>query len=389
MKRNKYMVASAISFFQFTLFLIISALTEPSIRITGSIREFRGFWTNALFDRVSFFYSLIILFSLTSVFALNSIHLKTDFLKGNSKVKNLNFVLKSHLFWIEYAIFTLLSVLLFELLPFSNLTSGFFTHISRTNGNIAAIGITIPTIFLIKLMAYISTLNWWIEERKKKKFHGDRKPTSALIVQFFFTSLIYIFGGFAAAIATPMIATALSIIGAVKLSVILIVALVIFSVILISYLIKHTETVRRRRAMLKKVKSLGKTVGFSLETGKKPYSSSSLPDNTYNFIIRMKDRNIACRFVSSIKKSIPVYLHENGTATYEYQKLLYKHLVSEKYAFDADENVEKIIIVCPCKGNIFIKNDREERLADVGDKCMEYKIYNSSGFINALERGYL
>lgn len=389
MKRNNYIVASAGSFLQLTVFLIISALSESLIRVTGSAREFRGFWTNELFDQVSFFYSLIILFSLTGIFALNNIGLKTDFFNRNSKIKKLNFALKNPTFWIEYAVFTLLSVLFFMLLPFSNLTTGFFSHMSRTNGELVAIAITIPTIFAIKLIAYISTFNWWTEENKKKKFKDNRKPFISLIIQLGFSSLIYIFGGFAATIAFTMFSTAISIFAAIKFSIILTITLIIFSVLLIIYLIKQTEAVRQRYSMLKKVKSLGKKAGFSLELCAKPYSSSSLPDNAYNFIIRMNNRNIACRFVSSINKSIPVYLHENGTATYVHHKILYKHLVSEKYAFDAAEKVEKFIIVCPCNGNIFIKNDREERLSDVGDKCMEYKIYNSSGFINALERGYL
>ena len=93
--------------------------------------------------------------------------------------------------------------------------------------------------------------------------------------------------------------------------------------------------------------------------------------------------------MSAAKKSIPVYLHENGDAIYEDKGILFKHTVTQKYAFDADNGFEKIIVVCPCNANVFITNGREESLADSGDRCMEYKIYNSSGLLNAIERGYL
>jgi hypothetical protein len=185
-----------------------------------------------------------------------------------------------------------------------------------------------------------------------------------------------------------MFSTVFSILGAIKLSIIITVVLIVLTIILAFCLIRQHNATRQKRTALKKIKALGKEMGFSVETGAKPYSSST-PSNAYHFILRMKGRNIACRFVSSSKKSIPLYLHENGNAIYEYKKLLFSHLVTQKYAFDTEENAEKIIIVCPCNGNVFIKNDREERLADIGDKCMEYKIYNSSGFLNAIERGYL
>lgn len=385
--KNKYILISLHSLLLFAILIIVSSFSETLIRIAGSVKEFRGFWTDVLFDRVNFFYSLIILFSLNNVFALNNLHLKTDF-ENSKDTGKLKFTLKNSCFWIECAIFSFCASVFTFFPPFTSLTYGFFSDLGAAEKYLLTLSIVIPVAFLIKLISYQSTLSFWSETSKKRKFKDTRNPTTVFILRLFFSSLIYIVGGFAVAIAFPMFSTAFSILGALKLSIIITVVLIVFAIIVISYLIRQYNAVRQKRAMLKKVKALGKAMGFSLETGAKPYSSS-LPDNAYHFILRMKGRNIACRFVSSSKKSIPVYLHENGNAIYEDKKLLFRHLVTQKYAFDTDQNAEKIIIVCPCNGNIFIKNDREERLADVGDKCMEYKIYNSSGFLNAIERGYL
>ena len=95
---------------------------------------------------------------------------------------------------------------------------------------------------------------------------------------------------------------------------------------------------------------------------------------------------IACRFISQASRISPLYLHENGDTQYERDRFFFKHSVIDRYFFNADEGVQKVVIACPCRGRIIVKRDGAERVLDVGDKVMEYKIYNSSGFINAVER---
>jgi hypothetical protein len=382
--KNKYVLYFLRALLLFAVLTVISSISFSLIGSAGSIRQFRGFWTNELYHRVNFFYSLLVLFSLNDVFALNDPYLKSD--REGNREGSVRFVLKRPYFWIEYVTFSICVASFPFFPPFSNLSNGFFAD-NNCKYPICLL-IVLSAVLLIKLVCFASALNWWAEKEKRKKA-GDCIELSfgRFILKLFFTSVIAIAGGFAVSVTFPMFSTAVTVLGTLKLATIIVTLILIAAVILALAFFRQAAASMQRRKLLKRIVSLGRSEGYSVETGKKPYGTS-LPDNEYNFLLQTGDRRIACRFVSAARKSVPVYLHENGNVIYEDKKLLITHSVTQKYAFKADEGTEKIIIVCPCNGNILIKNDREERLADSGDKCMEYRIFNASGLLNAIERGY-
>lgn len=387
MKKYHRILSVFRSFFLFTVFSIVSSISYVLITSARTIKQFRGFWTDELFNRVNFFYSLLILFSLTSVLFINNHKLKEDFENRKDDIGLVRFLLTNSEFWLAFVGYVFFIALLPILPPFGNLIKGFFADASGIDSWIIVLSIGAPTVFLIMLAACLSTLLFWAEKRKRQK--NGRNPLVNFALQLAYTSFFWMIGGFAVSVAYPMLATAFSILGALGTAFLLTAFFAVLAAFCVWILFQRVRTVGLRRDVIKKARRLGKAMGFSLETKGRMSTSALIPDNTYHFLVRMENKNVACRFVSSYKKSTPVYLHENGTVIYENHRIIFKHYVSEKYAFDVNENVEKVIIVCPCNGNIFIKNDYEERLADVGDRCMEYRIYNASGFLNAIERNYL
>jgi hypothetical protein len=146
------------------------------------------------------------------------------------------------------------------------------------------------------------------------------------------------------------------------------------------------RTIRARQSCIKGVKRIAKNMSFSVSVNGHPYRSVFRPDDGPHVLLKNEKRLIACRFISAPKSKTPLYLYDDGTAIFENDRVIAKHYVSEKYFFDIDGEAQKIIIVCPCRGRIYLKREEEERLVDIGDRVMEYKIYNSSGFLNAIER---
>ena len=382
---NKNYILSALrSFLLLTVFCFSSTLSGFAMRNNVVFQKHvQDFWNEQLYSKVNFYYSLFIFFSLASVFWLNQIYLKKSFLSENNRSGKIRFIFTSPYVWIEFAMISVCAFIFTLLPPFSDLIKGYFNvGYSLWAKRLFCLLISIPTLLTLDFLACLSTLNWWTREKKKKKTEAEKHPIVSFLVQLCSTVALWILGGYAIYVVVPMLYSLWPIIKVVVIA---------FFGLLLAVLAfwigsRYMRIIHARRSLIKRLKVICKEKGSSLSLNGHPYRSAFYPDEGHHLLLQNGRSTIACRFISSPKNKTPLYLYDDGIATYAEDMVVAKYYVSEKYFFNIDGNAQKIIIVCPCRGKIFLKREDDERSVDVGDKVMEYKIYNSSGFLNAIER---
>ena len=383
-RKAKYLLAILRSFLLISLFCLSAIFTGVLLRYNSFTRHVSGFWNVQRYYRVNLIYSLLVFFSLASVFCLNNNKLRQAFEEREKTVSGIRFVFTSIYFRIEIAIMFACSLLFSFSSPFIDLTHGYLAGLECGFAvkKILSLAILFPILVLLDFLAHLSTIIWWSDQKKKTKSKTPHRSMRFFLLQLSCTVALSLFCSSAMTLVCPMLTTVFVVLNQIKIP-LLIVILVTF---LMFYWMRYMQIIHSRRKLIRQLKRLKKELGLKITVNAHPYFSAIRPDEGYHLMIRSDKKKIACRFIASPKSTTALYLHENGFATYVNDYVLFKHYASEKYFFDAESDTKKIILVCPCRGKIFKKNDEQEQLADVGDKMMEYRIYNSEGFINAIRR---
>lgn len=97
--------------------------------------------------------------------------------------------------------------------------------------------------------------------------------------------------------------------------------------------------------------------------------------------------------VAGVFPGSPIVFSDKGNGIRQNTIRLFKvevfHILT-KLDFSYESESKKILIVSPTPKNIYSSvNGSQPRLADVGEKIGEYAIYNSTGFLGALDRNCL
>ena len=363
----------------------------------------------------SFVYCLLMLFSLASVFCLNNNQLKHSFWDRENSVGKLKFAFLSKYFWIEFAVLSLFSAIFFYSSPIcSELMSGFLANVNIIYEfkTVLAVFIVVTSIFVIDLVATLLTLGWWSSQNERVK--ATDKRNLEFLKELVITVLAWFFTSYTITSIYPALWTTAQVLWMLKFK--LPILLAIFFVI--AFVLFYQKTYRLRRKLIKAMRRLSKEQGFGFSIVGHPYRSIIRSDNGYHFLIKIGEKKLACKFMTAKNSRRSLYLAEDGFAIYEKKRWFYTRQAMTKYFFDADEDAQKIIIFSPCKSRIFkirnmdtrdqdVPDDRPAKFKgvspltvamasmndttsanqiDVGDACMGYRIFNTSGFINAIER---
>ena len=404
------------SFFFFILFFILSILTNAKIHYFYFYRGTSVFWNYQMASSASFIYSVIMLFSLSSVFCLNNNKLKRSFLDGENSVGKFKFALRSKYFWIEFGVLAGFSGIFFYSSPIcSQLMSGFLVNVNIIYEvkTVLAFLIVAVIIFIIEITSFLLTLGWWLNQDEKAK--AKDKRNLEFIKELTITVLAWFFTSYTITSVYPALWSTIQVLWMLKFKLLLLLV-ILFA---ISFLLFYQKTYRLRRKLIKNMVRLSKEQGFEFSIVGHPYRAIIRSDESYHFLIKMGETKLACKFMSAKSRKNPLYLSEDGFAIYEKKRWFYSRHAMTKYFFDADKDARKIIIFSPCRSRIFkirnmdtrdqdipkesrritVLNPRQNismpvsteqttsaNQVDVGDVCMGYQIFNTSGFINAIER---
>ncbi len=409
-----YLLFALRSFFFYLFFSELSALTRNKIHFFYFYRGSDTFWNPKMASKVGFVFIVLMLLSVASVFCLNNNRLRQDFAETDGSVKTFKFAITSKYLWIEFVALSVFGALFFSLTPIcTELFSGFLANVSASFviKKILSICIATITIFATLLLAMVLTLGWWREQRligkEKNKTGLEFAKELAITAVAWFLASLTVTSIYPAIITTAVV---ISMIWQALLIIVLVVVAFLFFMF-------YQRTARQRRKAIKKLKQLSQEQGFEFSIVGHPYRSIIRSEESYHMLIKIGEVKLACRFMSAKSRKRALYLADDGFAIYEKKRFFYTRHVMTKYFFDADEDARKIIIFSPCRSRMFkIRNmetrekdvpndgvkkiikfsplqsmifnveDTSSKAIDVGDKCNGYELYNTSGFINAIER---
>ena len=265
-------------------------------------------------------------------------------------------------------------------------------------------------IFIIEITSFLLTLGWWLNQDEKAK--AKDKRNLEFLKELTITALAWFMTSYTITSVYPALWTTARVIWMLKFKLPILLAIV-FAIVFAMF---YQKAYRLRRKLIKDMRRLSKEQGFEFSIVGHPYRAIIRSDESYHFLIKMGETKLACKFMSAKSRKNPLYLTEDGFAIYEKKRWFYSRHVMTKYFFDADEETRKIIIFSPCKSRIFkirsmetrdqdvpkesrkimflrpVQNvvitvaETTSRQVDVGDVCMGYQIFNTSGFVNAIER---
>lgn len=365
------------------IFYMLRLHCSMNLRSKFFVANVQYFWDDALYCKVGAVFSLVLFFSLISIFTLNDYTYKKRFIEGNNSdigfAKKCRFVVTDRAFIIEAATICFwVAVLPMRILWFDVLRGFYDSYIM--------LAIILPIMAALIFLSHLATVNWWQRISRKKGFSFSQKESLInLLKQFVVTAVLYSIAAFALSIVFPMITTVWNV--AKYLGLALIVGIVLLLIYINGY--KTVRLIASRKKLLKGLKRLVKAGQCSVKSIENPYSA------TKNSIITIeKDGAVySCKLMCAPKQKIPLRFHDDGNMRYTkvYTFLgvvdLFFHEATQPYFFDGEG--KKIIIIAPETIRAVSTDGHTERKIIIGDVIMGYTFYDAGSFLNAIDRNCL
>lgn len=170
----------------------------------------------------------------------------------------------------------------------------------------------------------------------------------------------------------------------------LIVLLVLLATHLLLKLFRLFSVIRARKKFLKRLATVCKTRGFSLEIKGHFFIAPFLPNAAVFLHLRAPNAHYVCRvlFLPS-KKHSPLYINKDCTVSFDRQWIFFKTIVEQSCFFDLPEGARGFLLFSPCRGNLFLQDNLTEHLLDQGDTVRSLGVFSLTGFLNAFSREVL
>lgn len=364
------------------IFFILNILCGENLRSKAFLRHVPEFWSLPLYCKVGFVFSLIMLFSLFSIFTLNDYSYKKRFFdRADTKMSfkdKCGFIITDRAFLIELTT-VLFWVLILPLRVFwFDLMHGFY------NSYLMLLVIT-PIVAVLIFAAHMATVNWWMRQKASKGYSFTQKSClRTLIKQFAGTAIIYPISAFALSLVFPMLMTFWNI--AKYLGIAIVVAIVLPIALITAF--KKARFILSRKKLVKTLQKLSDQKKCSILEIKNLYSSKQ----GFNLLVRKNNVFYCCKLVCAPKYKTPLYFHDDGCLRYTkgYTFLgidLFYHEITTEYFFEGEG--KKILIVVPSTIQAISTDGHQERKLNIGDRLMEYTIHDAESFLGAIDRDCL
>ncbi len=164
--------------------------------------------------------------------------------------------------------------------------------------------------------------------------------------------------------------------------------IIIFIIALVNILI-YRRIFASRMKFMRELKKLCKNQKFKLSKVKPATRSLFRADDTSDFTVEANGKTYECKLIPSKRKRAETTFFESGYYVNQLNvRILFVDLsglaTAKNFLFESRH--QKILILNPAPRRALILRDKSLRELDVGDIINDYKIYNGSGFLNALGR---
>ncbi len=378
----------------YLLFLLTSALMVAFFNM-GDLEQEPHY---VLLPRVvELLFAPFVFFSLVRIFAEQDTIATKDYLRRcdfGSKRQDLRLLLSSRAWREETAVFYLLLLLLPH--------GGSFTVAAELlfGGGPAAMALVLLLFALLllplSLLAHLAALQKQRErERREVSFaeetdvrHAPR-PRLRLARNATIVCGLYCVGAMLLSFELPILLTLLRILLVLTRLRWWVLPLLAALLLLLPFCYCFLRAVHIRRRFLKKLRRLCRERGFHLSRLRRPYRSLLRLREEISFTLQTGQKTYDCKLFCSLRRHCPLYFAEDGTVVCRHS-LRFRRIelfsYSTSFRFDFESSATKICLVAPVPKELFAGNTVRNRPIDTGTVVGDYRIFNSTGFLNALAR---
>jgi len=164
------------------------------------------------------------------------------------------------------------------------------------------------------------------------------------------------------------------------------------ALIIIPYIYRIIRAIMKRRACIKRLKLICSERGYTLSEIRSPYLSIFKWNQEESFCVSVGDKKYSCKFIAARRKNIPFVIRQEGIIHFYHNfKIRGIQIFSyvKSYDFDYESEHKKILIINPVPSFIRAVRGSIAYEVDNGDIIGNYKVFSSTGFLNALDRDCL
>ncbi len=293
---------------------------------------------------------------------------------------HLKFLLGNLHFWLGYAAITFL----FCVYPMAK-ASPTVAHLWGANGRIKLVLIYLALMLAIYVWANLSAIRLWRDDNERRDYMEKKQKRNALIILI----AVYAAAPFAFLLIWDIVTNYIPLIYRIvqMYASPLFIVLVVF-VILLAVSINSLRVFFARKRFLKLLAKSCREMGFVMTEIKHPYFSAFRVFQGESFQITTHKKTYSCKLVGAPRRFLPLAIHPSGALHFihsfnMWKATLYSYTTVKNFSYDSA--LPKILIInpVPVKLSCYFQNKIAE--IDNGALVGDYKIYDATAFIRAIE----
>lgn len=247
----------------------------------------------------------------------------------------------------------------------------------------------LPLMIALNFGARVIILKNWYRERKRPE-DTDKGKIPPAVKRVLFIILVYCAVSMVAAWFMPLLVTLLNVADGIGiLKIFLYIAAAIFAVFAIVYI----RALSKRRSFIVKLQKYCKTNQVNISEIKKPYFSVFFWHSGSDFTVEKDGKKFECKLIAGVFQGSPTVFSDKGRGYHRRIMRLFRITLFEfrtTFDFSYESDAKKILILSPTPKKIYVKiQGSSTRPADTGEKVGDYTVYNTTGFLGALDRDCL
>ena len=168
---------------------------------------------------------------------------------------------------------------------------------------------------------------------------------------------------------------------------------VIVALITAILILIYFNRINKRKKFISKLKKCVRESGFELSKIEKPYLSVFKKVKGASFAVTAHQKTYQCKLISGKRKGVPIIFSDQGFLVFRRIIRIGKtelFSIYSKYDYTFESDVKKCLIITCIPADCYFKDSNGHmHKIDTGEKIGEYTVYNSQGFLGALERDCL
>lgn len=295
---------------------------------------------------------------------------------------NLKFLFGNWAFWVESAALVMV-FLVFPVEQTHPQLAELYFDLFQTVEKLKILAVFLPSLLLINLLAHLSTVTLWQAEAKWRRYENKRTKSSS----FIYMMAIYTFAPLLIVALLPMLAYIPLVFKAIWLFMTPATFVLLLILILALILFTPLRALSIRKKAIKQIKESCEQMGYTVSDIDQPYLSIFKPSEGESFALTKGDKTYSCKFIAATKKALPMAIHPNGEVHFfhnlEIRKVkIWGYKTVQHFGYNSEN--PKILIVNPVPKKMMAYKGTIVEI-DNGQFVGDYKVYNMTAFIRALE----